>query len=194
MHSINEEKLEADVLYRFQYLTEFIGFADDDVKAIQAFAPYLGPKVPEIVDKTYQKLLQYDATARHFVPRQHGFDGDTPVDLATLSGDHPQIKFRKDHLNRYLVQLIGRSYDDKMVQYLDMVGKMHTPKAGSKELSIPLLQMNGLMGLLSELLTDVILAATLNTETTARTLRAFGKLLWIQNDLINRHYASQLNS
>ena len=26
------------------------------------------------------------------------------------------------------------------------------------------------------------------TEQEVRTLRAFGKLLWVQNDLINRHY------
>ena len=188
MQIVDEERLEADAKYRFDYLAEFIGFTSDDAKAIQAFAPHLGPRIPELVDRTYEQLLRYDATVRHFVPKQHGFDGEPPVDLASLHVDHPQIRFRKDHLNRYLMQLIGRSYDDKMVLYLDTVGRMHTAKAGNKEIHVPLVQMNALMGLLADILTAVILESPLDAESSARTLRAFSKLLWIQNDLINRHY------
>jgi hypothetical protein len=32
----------------------------------------------------------------------------------------------------------------------------------------------------------------LDRELEQRTLRAFGKLLWLQNDLINRHYAAAI--
>ena len=42
--------------------------------------------------------------------------------------DHEQIQFRKEHLGRYLVGLVTQPYDAKMVGYLDMVGKMHTPE------------------------------------------------------------------
>jgi hypothetical protein len=71
-----------------------------------------------------------------------------------------------------------------------MVGKIHTPKAGSKELNVPLVQMNALLGFVADALTATILGLGLERETEVRTLRAFGKLLWIQNDLINRHYAA----
>jgi len=33
-----------------------------------------------------------------------------------------------------------------------------------------------------------ILSLGLDADTQTRTLRAFNKLLWLQNDLINRHY------
>jgi hypothetical protein len=75
-----------------------------------------------------------------------------------------------------------------MVQYLDMVGKMHTPKAGSKEIDVPLVQMNALIGLLADILTDALSQQPLDGATSLRTIRAFQKLLWIQNDFINRHY------
>ncbi|MFC1757636.1 protoglobin family protein [Planctomycetota bacterium] len=191
MRAIDECRLETDAQYRFEYLSEFIGFTSNDAAAIQAFAPHLGPRIAELVDKTYNRLLAYDATARHFVPKQHGYDGDVPIDLAELNLDHPQIQFRKDHLNRYFMQLIGRSYDAKMVQYLDIVGKMHTPAAGSEEINVPLVQMNALMGLLSDVLLEVILEAPVDDATKAKSLRAFNKLLWIQNDFISRHYANQ---
>jgi hypothetical protein len=49
--------------------------------------------------------------------------------------------------------------------------------------------MNALMGFVADALTATILSLGLDRETEVRTLRAFNKLLWIQNDLINRHYA-----
>lgn len=188
MQTIDEARLETDLQYRFDYLAEFMGFGPEDAALIQASAPYLGPLIPQLVEKTYEKLLSYDATARHFVPRQAGYDGPLPIDLKQLSATHPQIRFRKEHLSRYFMQLLGRSYDAKMVQYLDMVGKMHTPKAGNKEIDVPLVQMNALMGLLSDVLTEAIAQQPFDAATSLRTLRAFHKLLWIQNDFINRHY------
>ena len=194
MKTIDEERLETDAKYRFEYLAEFIGFTSDDAAAIQAFAPHIGPHIPGLVDKTYEQLLRYEATARHFVPRQHGCSGGGTGSLETLDINDPQIKFRKDHLNRYFMQLIGRSYDDKMILYLDMVGKMHTSKAGSKEIEIPLIQMNALMGLMGDLLNELILDSPLDKQAMKKTLKAFSKLLWIQTDFISRHYVNRMES
>lgn len=188
MKTIDEARLDTDSQYRYEYLAEFIGFGAADAALIQAFAPHIGPRIGELVEKTYTKLLGYDATARHFVPRQHGYGGDVPEGVADLTASHPQIRFRKDHLNRYFMQLIGRSYDAKMVQYLDMVGKMHTPHAGSKAILVPLVQMNALMGLLSDAIMEAIAESPLDSAKRLQTQRAFNKLLWIQNDFITRHY------
>jgi len=87
-----------------------------------------------------------------------------------------------------LAALVTKPYDGKMVGYLDMVGKMHTPKAGSSELNVPLVQMNALLGFVADALTNTILSLGLERAVEVRTLRAFNKLLWLQNDLINRHY------
>ncbi|MCG8648402.1 MAG: protoglobin family protein [Pirellulales bacterium] len=188
MQTIDEPRLEADAVYRYEYLCEFIGFGPEDVALIQGFAPHLGPRIGELVELTYEKLLSFDATARHFVPRQHGFEGEVPQDLAGLRADHAQIQFRKDHLNRYFMHLIGRSYDAKMVQYLDMVGKIHTPGAGNRQINVPLVQMNALMGLLSDTLLQAVADSPLDEPARSKTQRAFNKLLWIQNDFITRHY------
>jgi hypothetical protein len=141
-----------------------------------------------LVDAVYDKLFSYDATKRHFVPRQSGYDGPLPDSLESLGQDHEMIQFRKEHLARYLVSLVTRPYDEKMIGYLDMVGKIHTPKAGSAELDVPLVQMNALLGFVADALTGTIFSLGMERQREERTLRAFGKLLWLQNDLINRHY------
>ena len=188
MKRIDEPRLESDLAYRFGYVAEFMGFGPDDVAAIHAAAPHLAPVVPALVDAVYEKLHAYDATWRHFLPRQFGYEGAVPVTLDQLTMDHPQIAYRKQHLGRYLVNLVTKPYDGKMLEYLDMVGKMHTPKAGNKELDVPLVQMNALMVFVSDALVATVLGLGLPKDAEARTLRAFGKLLWAQNDLINRHY------
>jgi hypothetical protein len=188
MKRIDENRLETDTAYRVGYLQEFMSFGPEDVAVIHGAAPLLAPLVPTLVNAVYDKLFGYDSTKRHFVPRQSGYEGDVPTDLESLTQDHPMIAFRKQHLGRYLAALVTKPYDGKMVEYLDMVGKIHTPKAGSKELDVPLVQMNALMGFVADAFNATILSLNLPRDVEVRTLRAFSKLLWLQNDLITRHY------
>ena len=187
MH-IDEQRLESDLGYRFQYLVEFMGFGDDDVVAIHGAAPAIAPLVPTLVNAVYDKLHQYDATWRHFLPRQSGYEGAVPKSLEEVTLDHEMIRYRKEHLGRYLAALVTKPYDGKMVAYLDKVGKMHTAKAGSEELNVPLVQMNALLGFVADALTNTIMSLGLERAVEVQTLRSFNKLLWLQNDLINRHY------
>ncbi len=188
MQQIDETRLESDVVYRVGYVSEFMGFDENDIAMIHGAATLLAPVVPTLVDAVYAKLFSYDATKRHFVPRQSGYDGPVPDSVESLELDHEMIQFRKRHLARYLVTLVTRPYDGKMIGYLDLVGKMHTPKAGSVELDVPLVQMNALLGFVADALTATILNLGLERDCEQRTVRAFSKLLWLQNDLINRHY------
>src|SRR5262245_46333290 len=102
MTHIDEERLESDLGYRFPYLTDFMDFGAGDVTAIHAADPPLAPLVPNLVEAVYQKLAGYDSTWRHFLPRQSGYDGEIADDLAAVTQDHPQIRYRKEHLARYL--------------------------------------------------------------------------------------------
>ncbi len=189
MKRIDESRLETDVVYRFAYLAEFMEFGATDIDAIHDAAELLAPCVPALVDAVYVKLFKYDATKRHFVPPQHGYEGELATDMDTLSLDDDVIQFRKQHLARYLAALVTRPYDGKMVQYLNAVGAMHTPSVGSPDVDVPLVQMNALLGYVADAINVTIFGLSLDSGTEQRTLRAFSKLLWLQNDLINRHYA-----
>ena len=177
MQQIDETRLEEDLPYRFEYLIDFMGFGPEDVEAIHASANHLAPNVPSLVDAVYDKLFSYNATKRHFVPRQSGYEGAVPSSLDELEMDHEMIEYRKQHLARYLERLVTRPYDGDMVKYLDFVGKMHTPRAGSKDLVVPLVQMNALMGFVADALMQTIFGLGLERETEVRTVRAFNKLL-----------------
>ena len=72
------------------------------------------------------------------------------ADVHSLTLSDEVIQFRKQHLARYLTALVTKPYDTKMVQYLDMVGAMHTPSVGNPELDVPLVQMNALLGYVAD--------------------------------------------
>lgn len=191
MKHIDEPRLETDIAYRYEYLADFMGFSEQDIETIHGAAEVLAPLVPGLVDAVYDKLFSYDSTKRHFVPRQHGYKGELPTSIEDLEQTHEMIAFRKQHLTKYLVSLVTRPYDTKFVAYLDVVGKMHTPKAGSAELNVPLVQMNALLGFVADAFIATILGLGLEKQAEANALRAFSKLLWIQNDFVVRHYAAE---
>ena len=132
MKHIDEQRLETDLGYRVGYVGEFIGFGPKDIEAIHGSAPLLAPLVSSLVDAVYDKLFLYDATKRHFVPRQSGYEGATPENLDTLTMTHEMIKFRKQHLTRYLEALVTRPYDSKMLEYLNFA-RDRLPKGARQE-------------------------------------------------------------
>ena len=110
MQTIDEARLETDLAYRFGYLAEFMGFGAEDIDAIHAAAPALAPLVPALVDAVYDKLHGYDATWRHFVPRQHGYEGPVPTQPGGADAwTTRMIQFRKQHLGRYLGVLVTQA-------------------------------------------------------------------------------------
>lgn len=144
----------------------------------------------------YTKLLSFDITAAAFVPRQTGFAGEAPADIRDLSHSHPQIKFRKDFLARYLAKLVALDYESpESWEYLDKVAVMHTGKAGfahrakKPALRVEYIHCAILLGFVEGILVDAVMGhPDLDTPTKTAVLRAVNKILWIQNDLFARHY------
>ncbi|EAU83711.1 hypothetical protein CC1G_05615 [Coprinopsis cinerea okayama7 len=199
MQLISEAKLQSDFAYRIQYLRDFIEFTSEDAAALHAARPVVAPLVPLVVDTVYEKLLSFSVTAKAFVPRQTGYSGETPTSLNDLSQSHPQIKFRKDFLARYLVKLVTMDYDKMSTwEYLDKVGLMHTGEAGfsyrqnKPSLRVEYIQCAILLGYVEDILVNAVLThPDLDDATKLVVMRAFNKLIWIQNDLFARHYISE---
>ncbi|CAA7257353.1 unnamed protein product [Cyclocybe aegerita] len=195
MHHVDPASLD-DLQKRVEYLRKFIDFTEDDAAALHAAKDVVAPLVPAIVDAVYVKLLSFDITAKSFVPRQTGYTGEAPTKLEDLNPEHPQIKFRKDFLGRYLVKLVTMDYSKPETwEYLDKVGLMHTGAAGFKHrISKPALRVEYihcgiLMGYVEDILVNTVIThPTLDIPTKNAVARAANKLLWIQNDLFARHY------
>ncbi|KAI9270658.1 Protoglobin-domain-containing protein [Phascolomyces articulosus] len=191
MQHIDRNQIYSDSEYRFNYVAGFMDFGADDIKAIESVADKIRPLVPVVVDAVYAKLFTYDITKKHFLPKNEGFEGKTATSLEDLTLEHPQIKFRKDFLSKYLNKLLSGPYDDRMLRYLDWVAKIHTdtPEKKSK-INVEYIHINALMGFVETTLIGGILSLKLPEDQLAAALSAFNKLLWIQNDYFAKYYCN----
>ncbi|OAX84014.1 hypothetical protein ACJ72_01630 [Emergomyces africanus] len=186
---------------RITYVKGFLHFTDKDGALIQSAKNVIAPALPTVLDAVYTRLLSFDITAKSFVPRQPEQNAKDPAaaaSVAELSLDHPNIVHRKDFLKNYLVRLVSNkdwSDESSFWDYLDKVGIMHTGEAGFKhrekrpKLRVEVMHMSLLLGFVEEIVLKAVLAAEgLDLQTKTSVITAFNKLLWIQNDLFQRHY------
>ncbi|KAL0073549.1 Protoglobin-domain-containing protein [Phycomyces blakesleeanus] len=189
MQHIDNDQLYQDSTYRFEYVSKFMDFGEADIKAIQDVAELVRPLVPVVVDAVYAKLFEFDVTKRFFLPKNDGFEGELPATLEELTLNHPQVKFRKEFLGKYLYKILSGPYDERFIRYLDWVAKIHTdtPEKKSK-INVDYIHINALMGFVETALVGGLLSLNLDRQTEGAALAAFNKLLWIQNDYFAKYY------
>ncbi|KAI9806287.1 MAG: hypothetical protein M1825_006402 [Sarcosagium campestre] len=197
---------------RIAYLKSFQGFTDADGALIKSTAPVVSPLVPALLDGVYSKLLTYTITAKAFAPVQSGQSGGEkcPAGAAgagrvqDLSLEHGNIVYRKESLRGYLVRLVTNddwSDSSDFWDYLDKVGSLHTGKpelqraSRRPDLRVEYAHLGMLLGFVEDQIVAVVMAIDgLDLETKGSIVRAFNKLLWIQNDLFARHYVVDKDS
>ena len=97
MRHISSASLE-DLPSRISYLSAFLGLTEEDGEALRASKPLVAPLIPTILDAVYEKLLDFDITAKAFVSKNTDYEGETVRDVQELTLEHPQIALRKDFL------------------------------------------------------------------------------------------------
>jgi hypothetical protein len=171
-------------------------FGPDDIAAIQGSAPLLAPLVPTVVDAVYAQLFKFDMTKAHFLPKTKDYEGKLVSNLEELNLDSEQVKHRKDFLGKYLVRLVTAEYDSEFIKYLDYVAKIHTNASGRKNdklMQVDLVLINALFSWFHGFLVTALdshpdLQSKEAQPTRTKTIAAFSKLLWIQNDFFLKYY------
>ncbi|CAF1106701.1 unnamed protein product [Adineta steineri] len=187
---IDNDRLNNDLRYRFEYLSKYLNFTLDDISLLNAFAPILFPRIPVIADTVYRKLFSFDITKHYFLINNEGFEGFTLKKTHGVTLESEQMTYRKDILTIYFKRIFTqREWNDTFLQYLSHIGKMHTNKAGASSINVEYMHINALLGFLEHLLVDILWSAeNLDDKTRQATIMAINKLFWIQNDFFTMHY------
>lgn len=186
---IDGNRLNQDLRYRFDYISKFISFTNDDIKSLNTLATIALPLIPVIVDAVYRKLFQFDITKGYFVLRNDGFDGRLKNDDG-LTLESAQMTYRRDMLSGYLKRLLlQREWTDDFLQYISRVGRMHTNKADSASIDVDYIHINATMGYIEALIIESVWTTdTLDNKTKKDILLAVNKVFRIQSDLFLLHY------
>ncbi|RYP14658.1 hypothetical protein DL765_006224 [Monosporascus sp. GIB2] len=184
MMHISREELYTNLEARIRYLHSFLDFSSQDINALITGSKYVKALIPAVVNIVYQKLLQYDITARAFTTRSTSFEG--PMDeVPTI--DSPQIQHRKAFLRAYLNKLCSDPSRMEFWEYLDKVGMMHVGLGRAHPLHVEYIHLGACLSFIQDIMTEAILShPRLNLQRKIALVKAIGKVIWIQNDLMAR--------
>ncbi|KAI1140080.1 Protoglobin-domain-containing protein [Hypoxylon sp. FL0543] len=183
---IDRKDLYTNLEARIQYLHSFIDFSSNDIEALISGSKYIKQLIPAIVNIVYQKLLQYDITARALETRSTSYEG--PVD-DNLNENSPQILHRKMFLRAYLAKLCSDPSTMEFWEYLDKVGMMHTGRGREHPLHVEYVHIGACLAFIQDTLTEALLShPRLRMDKKIALVKALGKVIWVQNDLFAKWY------
>lgn len=194
MLHIDPLALASHLTDRIFYLQQFLSFSSTDGAAIQASGTLLAPKIPQILDSIYAKLLSFDITASAFVPTTlNDPQGDmAPRAVQELSLSHPHVKRQMSFLRGYILRIVRNkdwSVNSPIWAYFDKVGLMHTGTLGkSNDIRVEYIHLGLLLAWLANIVNTSVLAMELEEQTKSDVIAAWNKLIWIQNDLFAKYY------
>ncbi|KAF9886796.1 hypothetical protein FE257_011043 [Aspergillus nanangensis] len=167
---------------RMAYIQAFINFTRDDIVTFNKGSKYLRAAIPMLTHRLYEKLLEFDITARAL--RTRSTASDAPVD-DYFTIDSPHVQRRKVFWKWYLTRFCQDPSKLEYWQYLEKVGTMHNGQILMHPLNIEYIHMNACLGYLKELLLETIsLSPDMSVPFKFAFIRSLSKILCIQNDLI----------
>ncbi|MCJ1479494.1 hypothetical protein MMC13_008180 [Lambiella insularis] len=186
--------------HRLAYTTSFLNFTESDGAAINASGPLIAPLLQNVLNAIYSKLLEFDITAKAFVPKTSADHSDTPVPSAPhdLSLEHGHIRRQMNFLKDYLLKIVRNedwSTSSPLWDYMDKVAIAHTGLPGFQhrakrpELRVEYMQLGLLLGYVEDVVVGAVMhMETIDLKTKTNVIREWAKLLWLQNDLFARRY------
>ena len=188
IEKIDEDVLEADRDYRFRYVSRFVGFTDQDIDTIHASAGLLIPIMPAIADSFLNRLIDHEDTLRFFAP---GSTWASALDTAKVPRpdlNQPHFQQIRVSLVRFLEELFGSDCrSPAFVRRLDEIGANHA-NAGEHDSRFTIYQINAMMGFLSDRLLSKVRTLGLPRDREIALITAVQKLMWIQMNMMTRHY------
>jgi hypothetical protein len=156
----------ADLPRKIRELAEFVGFGEDDARAVRRTAPLVLAHEEPITAALYEHFLQHPQAARFFLR-----DDGTP--------DIERIERRKHSLGRWLRESAEAALGTDTVYYFLGVGLSHSHRTWGRGGAVPADLMVGAMSLTQTGLTHLFEANMPAPEALAAAI-AWNKLLMIQ--------------
>ena len=165
--TVDEARLETDPVYRFAFVRQYVGLSDADLALVRASRALMAPLVPDLLAAVHGRLTGWACTRRHF----------RSDELVTV------------HLRGYVESLLLLRGDEALGPWFARVAGAHRADAGDPAVSVPLVQIDALLGFIADQVIVAITGLALSPERTIAAIRAFSKLLWVQNDMFQWRYA-----
>ncbi|KAF2866045.1 Protoglobin-domain-containing protein [Massariosphaeria phaeospora] len=184
MQHVERRELYENLQARLAYLQNFLEFGPADIEALRRNQPFIKSLIPSLTEHHFfAKILQQDITAQALIT--HNTTSEPDVDEDDFTGpNNLNIKNRNMFVRWYLTKMNSDPSTTQYWEYMNMVGAMHAGHHRRTPLHVDVIHFSALLGHVQTVLNDAIISSpTLPTAEKSPLVKAWGKLLWIQNDL-----------
>lgn len=167
----------ADAWLFFQYMADFVGFAEDDAEVIRETRFVIEKHIPTIVAGFYSQLLRFPATRRLF-QKQDG------------SLDREYLELRMRHQATFWRRAASGEYDEDFARFVDYVGRAHTSDGADPNIYIPERYVIGMVGYVQQRITEALEAelAEVDRDLQMRATKSWSAFLMVVLEMLSRSY------
>ncbi|KAF2808827.1 uncharacterized protein BDZ99DRAFT_389174 [Mytilinidion resinicola] len=188
MKHVERKDLYTSLPKRLHYLQSFIEWGQADIDALRGAQAFVKSLIPTVCEKVYNKILEHDITAQAFHNQSTKGANDLDVD-DYIRKESPAIMNRRMFLRWYLTKLNQDPSKPEYWEYLNKVGAMHTGLFRRQPLTVDIIHISMMIGHVQNTLNAAVISAPeIPTDSKVKIVTAFGKLLWIQNDLFSKWF------
>jgi hypothetical protein len=176
MKHIDVDAIRQSPRARLDFLSDFCLLSSEDWTALDESLTYLAPRLPALLDRLYDHLLNYDDTRRVFLGQRGEFDA-------------AYIALRKEHMTEWIMRTIASSDRedagrDEFAKYVVRVGKRHTGVAGELHRAVPPRYMVALSSFIQTVVLEALYDAVSDDIAALRRMSlAWNKIVIVQLEL-----------
>jgi nitrite reductase/ring-hydroxylating ferredoxin subunit len=184
--STQEEKIKRgaeDSWTYFKYMTEFVGFTEEDAQAIHDSGLIIEKHLPHIVAEFYAHILRYPPTRKFFLKK----DG---------SIDQEYTQLRMHHLTNFWRRTANGKYDEDYARYIDYVGRAHTSYGADPKIYIAERYVIGQVGFIQHAITKALVEELhdYDPDLENRAVLAWNKMMMVILEMLSRAYGHERDS
>ena len=164
----------------FNYMSEFIGFSEEDGQAIKESRFIIEKHIPSIVGSFYAQLLRFPAT-RKFFEKKNG----------TI--DHEYLKMRMEHQGHFWRRAASADFDEDFARYIDYVGRVHTSDGADPNIYIPERYVIGMVAHVQQRITEALKAELheIDADFEIRAVKAWNTFMMVVLEMLSRSYGHE---
>ena len=164
----------------FRNMAQFVGFGDDEAKAVKETRFIIEKHIPTIVANFYTHLLEYPPTRKYFLKK----DGEI---------DQEYLQLRMHHLTKFWRRTASAELDDDYAAYVDYVGQTHTSQGADPKIYIPERYVIGQVGFVQHAIGQALRAELeeIDPALEVRASRAWNLLLMVILEMLARAYSDE---
>jgi 3-phenylpropionate/trans-cinnamate dioxygenase ferredoxin component len=164
----------------FRYIAEFVGFCDEDAKAVRETSLIVEKHLPAMIGAFYTQLLRYPPTRKFFLKK----DG-------TIDQDYLQL--RMHHQHNFWRRAASGVYDDEFASFVDYVGRAHTSRGADAHIYIPERYVIGMVGFVQNAISLALHSELhqVDSDLEGRAVSAWNLLAMVLLEMLSRAYGNE---